>query len=264
VEIADLASMTQVRALAGRLAALERAGVLISNAGLVLGERRVTLDGFEHVFAVNHLAPFLPTNLLLPKLGAAAPARRRGVSRLVAVSFVDLVTRGQCAVDRGWPGGRLFPALDANITLTPDGVRATLPRLAEAYRPPLGTLGTRLDAAITHRVAAATMRSFARRGRRRPSSIRRPRPSPDCPMKGRNCTGRRPSRRHPRKGLTDPGRADSAAGGWAGRRIQPPSGIPGPGWPRNLPRGLGGADSSPAEPHADRRSLATAGQVNGL
>src|SRR5215475_12180870 len=67
-EIADLASMEQVRALAGRLAALERVDVLINNAGLIAGERRVTPDGFEHVFAVNHLAPFLLTNLLLPKL----------------------------------------------------------------------------------------------------------------------------------------------------------------------------------------------------
>ena len=75
VEIADLASMEQVRALAGRLAALERIDVLINNAGLVLGEHRVTQDGFEHVFAVNHLAPFLLTNLLLPKLTGSAPAR---------------------------------------------------------------------------------------------------------------------------------------------------------------------------------------------
>jgi retinol dehydrogenase-12 len=75
VEIADLASMNQVRALAGRLAALERIDVLINNAGLVLGERRLTPDGFEHVFAVNHLAPFLLTNLLLPRLTASAPAR---------------------------------------------------------------------------------------------------------------------------------------------------------------------------------------------
>src|SRR6267154_1901203 len=52
VEIADLASMEQVRALAGRLASLERIDVLINNAGLVLGEHRVTKDGFEHVFAV--------------------------------------------------------------------------------------------------------------------------------------------------------------------------------------------------------------------
>src|SRR5258708_7929115 len=70
-----LAAMEQVRGLAGRLAALERIDVLINNAGLVLGERRVTPDGFEHVFAVNHLAPFLLTNLLLPKLTASVPAR---------------------------------------------------------------------------------------------------------------------------------------------------------------------------------------------
>jgi NAD(P)-dependent dehydrogenase (short-subunit alcohol dehydrogenase family) len=75
VDIADLASMDQVRALAGRLAALDRIDVLINNAGLVLGERRGTPDGFEHVFAVNHLAPFLLTNLLLPRLTASAPAR---------------------------------------------------------------------------------------------------------------------------------------------------------------------------------------------
>jgi retinol dehydrogenase 12 len=62
-----------VRALAGRLMALERVDVLINNAGLIVNDRRVTPDGFEHVFAVNHLAPFLLTNLLLPKL--TAPAR---------------------------------------------------------------------------------------------------------------------------------------------------------------------------------------------
>jgi retinol dehydrogenase 12 len=74
-QVADLASMDQVRGLAERLAGLERIDVLINNAGLVLRERRITPDGFEHVFAVNHLAPFLLTNLLLPKLTASAPAR---------------------------------------------------------------------------------------------------------------------------------------------------------------------------------------------
>src|SRR5579859_3660214 len=74
-EVADLASMDEVRALADRLAGLERIDVLINNAGLVLGERRITPDGLEHVFALNHLAPFLLTNLLLPKLTASAPAR---------------------------------------------------------------------------------------------------------------------------------------------------------------------------------------------
>ena len=76
VEIADLARLDQVRALAGRLnQTLDRIDVLINNAGLVLNERRVTPDGDEYVFAVNHLAPFLLTNLLRPKLTASAPAR---------------------------------------------------------------------------------------------------------------------------------------------------------------------------------------------
>ena len=75
VEIADLASLEQVRGLAERLAGLERIDVLVNNAGLVLGERRVTEDGLEHVLALNHLAPFLLTSLLLPKLTASGPAR---------------------------------------------------------------------------------------------------------------------------------------------------------------------------------------------
>ena len=74
-EIADLASMEQVRGLAERLAGLERIDVLINNAGLVLRERRITPDGCEHVFALNHLAPFLLTALLLERLKASAPAR---------------------------------------------------------------------------------------------------------------------------------------------------------------------------------------------
>ena len=70
LEIADLASMEQVRALAGRLGTLGRIDVLVSNAGLMAGQRRVTADGFGEVFAVNHLAPFLLTSLLLSKLTA--------------------------------------------------------------------------------------------------------------------------------------------------------------------------------------------------
>src|SRR5580658_3900392 len=73
VEVADLSSMAQVRALADRLGAMDRIDVLINNAGFVAGQRRMTEDGFEEAFAVNHLAPFLLTNLLLGKLTASAP-----------------------------------------------------------------------------------------------------------------------------------------------------------------------------------------------
>ncbi len=75
LELADLGSLEQVRDVAGRLAKLARIDVLVNNAGLVVGTRQVTVDGFEHTIAVNHLAPFLLTNLLLPTLEASAPSR---------------------------------------------------------------------------------------------------------------------------------------------------------------------------------------------
>jgi hypothetical protein len=92
----------------------------------------------------------------------------RGMSRLVEVQFQDLVIRDETAVltlrwEAVGPGGRLFPALDADITLTPAGEHATLFRLAGAYRPPLGPPGAGIDRVILHRVAAATIRAFTRR-----------------------------------------------------------------------------------------------------
>lgn len=63
--VADFASLAQVRELAAGVRALGRPlDVLVNNAGLMLTERQLTPDGFETVFAVNHLAPFLLTNLL--------------------------------------------------------------------------------------------------------------------------------------------------------------------------------------------------------
>jgi NAD(P)-dependent dehydrogenase (short-subunit alcohol dehydrogenase family) len=49
--------------------------VLVANAGLVLGDRRRTCEGFEMTFGVNHLGHFLLTEALLPLLRAGAPAR---------------------------------------------------------------------------------------------------------------------------------------------------------------------------------------------
>jgi retinol dehydrogenase 12 len=73
---ADFASLADVRRLAGELRDRHpRIDVLVNNAGLVAGGRSLTEDGFETTFAVNHLAPFLLTNLLLDTLRASAPAR---------------------------------------------------------------------------------------------------------------------------------------------------------------------------------------------
>jgi NAD(P)-dependent dehydrogenase (short-subunit alcohol dehydrogenase family) len=57
------------------LSGLDRVDVLVNNAGLLSPKYRLSADGFELTFAVNHLAPFLLTNLLLDRLKASAPAR---------------------------------------------------------------------------------------------------------------------------------------------------------------------------------------------
>src|SRR4051795_9118699 len=68
---ADLERLDEVRRLAGEL--LERhprIDVLANNAGAMFTSRHLTPDGFEQTFALNHLAPFLLTNLLLERLVA--------------------------------------------------------------------------------------------------------------------------------------------------------------------------------------------------
>ncbi len=72
----DFASLADVRALAAEvLRRWPRLHVLVNNAGGVNPVRGVTVDGFERTFAVNHLAPYLLTRLLLDRLRASAPAR---------------------------------------------------------------------------------------------------------------------------------------------------------------------------------------------
>jgi NAD(P)-dependent dehydrogenase (short-subunit alcohol dehydrogenase family) len=74
--LADFAALAQVRRLAEELiAAHARIEILVNNAGLFSPRYRCSADGFELTFAVNHLAPFLLTNLLLDRLKASAPAR---------------------------------------------------------------------------------------------------------------------------------------------------------------------------------------------
>jgi NAD(P)-dependent dehydrogenase (short-subunit alcohol dehydrogenase family) len=73
---ADLASQAEVRQLASNiLAAAPRLDLLINNAGGVHARRTITPDGIEATFAVNHLAPYLLTRLLLDRIVASTPAR---------------------------------------------------------------------------------------------------------------------------------------------------------------------------------------------
>ena len=76
VFVADLSSQAEVRELADQLLrTLQRVDVLVNNVGGYWNTRHVTADGLEQTFAVNHLAPFLLTNLLLDRLTTSSPAR---------------------------------------------------------------------------------------------------------------------------------------------------------------------------------------------
>ena len=72
---ADFMHLEEVRELAAELGRLPRLDVLINNAALIDTAGRCTAEGYDATFGVNHLAPFLLTNLLLPKLRTCAPAR---------------------------------------------------------------------------------------------------------------------------------------------------------------------------------------------
>ena len=74
--VSDLSSPASVRRLAAEvLARYPRLDVLVNNAGAVYRGRQLTTDGIELTWAVNHLAPYLLTTLLLDRLKDSAPAR---------------------------------------------------------------------------------------------------------------------------------------------------------------------------------------------
>lgn len=93
--IGDFSNLQQVRRVAEAVIAnSDRLDVLINNAAVLTKERRLSHDGFELTWAVNHLAPFLLTNLLLSLLKQSAPARVINVSSMshtgAHINFDDL------------------------------------------------------------------------------------------------------------------------------------------------------------------------------
>ena len=104
---ADFAALAEVRAMAAQiLSTCPRLDVLINNAGIAVRRRGTSADGYESTFAVNHLAPFLLTNLLLERLRASAPARIVNVSSGVHgsgnIDFDDL------QMERGFDGWQAY------------------------------------------------------------------------------------------------------------------------------------------------------------
>lgn len=95
-EIADFSSLTQVRAMADRLAN-QRIDVLVNNAGVWMNKAQETEDGFEVTWQINHLAPFLLTQYLLPALLERPDARVINISssghRAGRIHFDDINLR---------------------------------------------------------------------------------------------------------------------------------------------------------------------------
>jgi hypothetical protein len=89
----------------------------------------------------------------------------RGLSKLVEVRWLDPIRHGRAiTVPLRWEAtgmaGELFPVLDADLVLVPDGADRTTVRLTGSYRPPFGRAGAALDRAIMHRITRATMQSL--------------------------------------------------------------------------------------------------------
>jgi NAD(P)-dependent dehydrogenase (short-subunit alcohol dehydrogenase family) len=115
---ADLTSQTEVHRLAvGILAAYPRLDVLVNNVGGFWAHRHTTADGLERTFALNHLASFLLTNLLLDRLKASAPARvvtvSSGAQSMGRIDFDDLQGARNYSGQRAYNQSKL-----ANIMFT--------------------------------------------------------------------------------------------------------------------------------------------------
>lgn len=116
--LADLSSQKSVRDLVSNFKTrYDKLDVLINNAGVYRNKRTLTEDGIETTFAVNHLAYFLLSNLLLDKLKASPQARiinvASGLERQGKINFDDL----QC--EKGYSGFRAYNQSKlANILFT--------------------------------------------------------------------------------------------------------------------------------------------------
>ena len=115
---ADLSSQTEVRRLAREvLDRYPRLDVLVNNVGGFWAHRHVTADGLEHTLALNHLAPFLLTMLLLDRLKASAPARivsvASGAHTAGRLDFNDLQGEQKYSGQRAYNASKL-----ANVMFT--------------------------------------------------------------------------------------------------------------------------------------------------
>ncbi len=198
LELCDLSSLDSVRELARRVTARHpRLDVLVNNAGVLAAQRTLTGDGIEQAFAVNVVAPFLLTELLLDALRAAAPSRVINVSSggmyAQRLHADDLQTereaydgatvyarckRAEVILTEMWAerlagSGVVVHAMHPGWADTP-GISASLPRFYALTKPLLRTPAQGADTIVWLGAAAEPARStgaFWHDRRRRPTHL---------------------------------------------------------------------------------------------
>jgi NAD(P)-dependent dehydrogenase (short-subunit alcohol dehydrogenase family) len=139
---ADFSEMAQVHRLADEITQFtDHISVLVNNAGIGGGEpdgtdRRLTVDGHELRFAVNHLAPFALTQGLLPLLDRGAPARIVNVASIGQ----DPINFDDPTLEQGYSGMRAYG--QSKLAMITTGF--TLARQLDPHRPGIGRLQHRL------------------------------------------------------------------------------------------------------------------------
>jgi NAD(P)-dependent dehydrogenase (short-subunit alcohol dehydrogenase family) len=163
VAFCDLSLQSSVRALAAELLGrYRRIDVLVNNAGAIYSGRELSGDGIEMTWAVNHLAPFLLTELLLERLVASAPARI--VTTSSAAHRGRTLALGDAAgkSSRGWR--RYGETKLANILFTTELARRIEGRgvSANCFHPGLVASGFNRNNGRLARAAMVFVRPFAR------------------------------------------------------------------------------------------------------
>jgi NAD(P)-dependent dehydrogenase (short-subunit alcohol dehydrogenase family) len=168
--IADLSSQAEVRKLADAFVSGYGAlHVLVNNAGAVFNRRELTVDGLEASFAVNHLAYFLLTHLLLGRLRDSAPARIVNVAsdahRFGAIDWDDLQSERRYHGVPVLSGLRVYGTSKlANILFTVELARrlAGTGVTANCVHPGMVATGLGKNNGALAEIAALLIRPFAR------------------------------------------------------------------------------------------------------
>lgn len=174
VFLADLTDQRSIRCVASDiLTRCSRIDVLINNAGAMFVKRMMTKDGIEKTWAVNHLAPFLLTTLLLDRMKMSGEARIITTSShghkmaKKGIAFDDLTAEKRYSFPQALMGGASFRYGEtklANIMFTTELARLLEGTgvVANCFDPGLVATNFNQDNGILARMTMAVMKRFSR------------------------------------------------------------------------------------------------------